>query len=180
MKAGESVSVEGSVVFLTRYRVSIACPTTTGGGGHEGETESSQIHRLQRPEGGAPRVNVDGAFCLETGDAGLGVVVRDDAGQPLLMASRRIFHCRDAEEAEALACLEGVRMSSRWLDRDVVLESDCSSVIKMLVEKGPNRSLVAPIILDMERESSCLKSVEFVKVGREQNKMAHELAQVAR
>nr|CAB3446285.1 unnamed protein product [Digitaria exilis] len=69
----------------------------------------------------ALKVNVDGAFCLETGDAGIGVVVRDDAGQPLLMASRRIFHCRDAEEAEALACLEGVRMSSRCLDLGLFL-----------------------------------------------------------
>ncbi|KAF8712777.1 hypothetical protein HU200_028548 [Digitaria exilis] len=47
--------------------------------------------------------------------------------------------------------------------RDVFLELDCVMVIKMLKEKGTNRSLVAPIILDMDREKSCPKKISFKK-----------------
>lgn len=35
---------------------------------------------------------------------------------------------------------------------------------------------MAPIIHDTLHESSRARSVEFVKIGREQNKVAHELA----
>ncbi|KAF8694933.1 hypothetical protein HU200_038039 [Digitaria exilis] len=92
LKAGESVSVEGSVVFLIRYRESLLLARQ-----QEVEVDArgrQKVHkkRWMPPAVGALKVNVDGAFYLETGDAGLGVVVRDDAGQLLLMASRRIFH----------------------------------------------------------------------------------------
>lgn len=55
------------------------------------------------PTGMALKINVDGAFIAELGATALGVVIRDKEGQPLLMACRRVFHCRDAEEAEDLA-----------------------------------------------------------------------------
>ncbi|KAF8667264.1 hypothetical protein HU200_052933 [Digitaria exilis] len=55
---------------------------------------------------------------MESGEAAIGVMIRDDEGQPLLMACRKLYHCRDAEEAEAPACLEGVRMGARWQDKD--------------------------------------------------------------
>ncbi|KAF8760429.1 hypothetical protein HU200_010181 [Digitaria exilis] len=48
--------------------------------------------------------------------------------------------------------------------RDVFLELDCVMVIKMLKEKGTNRSLVAPIILDMDREKSCPKKVVVIVI----------------
>lgn len=91
------------------------------------------------------------------------MVIRDGAGQPRLMSCRSILHCTDADQAEALACLEGIRIGAKWSDRDFVLESDCVNVLNMIREKGINRSLVAPIILDVEKELVSLKSVEFVK-----------------
>jgi hypothetical protein len=39
----------------------------------------------------------------------------DNDGNPQVMAWRLISNCRDAEEAEALACLEGVKLLHHWL-----------------------------------------------------------------
>jgi hypothetical protein len=61
----------------------------------------------------------------------------------------------------------------------VILESDCSQLVDKLHTKGRDRSLVAPIICDILKESSFLVSVSFCKVRREQNRVAHELAQLA-
>lgn len=108
------------------------------------------------------------------------MVIRDDEGQPLLMAGRKLHHCKDAEEAEALACLEGVRMGARWPSKKMILESDNASVIMMLRENSTNRSARAPVLLDVAKEKAYLMSLDFVKIGREQNNLAHELAQRAK
>lgn len=126
------------------------------------------------------KINVDGAFSPETGSAALGVIIRDWLGLPVLMAGRILLHCRDVEEAEAMACLEGIRMGARWPEKDVILESDCATVIEKLSLSEIDRSLVAPVIRDALREKSHLKSLRIVKGGREQNKVAHELAHRAR
>uniref|UniRef100_K3ZD24 RNase H type-1 domain-containing protein n=1 Tax=Setaria italica TaxID=4555 RepID=K3ZD24_SETIT len=61
----------------------------------------------------------------------------------------------------------------------MVLEADCLRVIEMLKLGGVNRFLVAPVIMDALHESQQLQSLYFVKVKREKNKIAHELAHLA-
>lgn len=122
---------------------------------------------------------MNGAFLAESGHAAIGVAIRDKDGQPLLMACRRVFHCQDAEEAEALACLEGVRMVARWPDQDFVLEAGNALVVEKLKIRGIDRSIVAPVIHDTQHEGELLRSLVVANIGREQNKVAHELAHLA-
>lgn len=124
------------------------------------------------PRVGALKINVDGAFIIESGAAAVGVVIRDEAGQLVLMACRKVYHCRDAEGVEALACLEGARMAARWFDQEYILEGDCSLVIEKLKAGGMDRSTVAPIIRDTMKEGALLRSLAFDKAGREQNKVS--------
>jgi ribonuclease HI len=193
LQAGEPISVAGSVAFLTRYLSSLsnirqqaAPPTKKGKQKQFAEKDPGAIAvepkgdcRWVPPDGDDIKVNVDGAFFTETGKAALGVIIRDRQGQHLLSAWRCLSHCRDAEEAEALACLEGVRLASKWPDRRVVLESDCITVVAKLHAGAKDRSLLAPIIHDTLQNAGMLKEVAFTKVGREQNKVAHELAHLA-
>ncbi|CAN6270424.1 unnamed protein product, partial [Urochloa humidicola] len=79
------------------------------------------------PLGEALKINVDGAFINHSGEAAAGVVVRNSKGEVLLSASRRLINCRDAEHAEALACLEGARLAQRWRMANLFLEADCST-----------------------------------------------------
>ena len=59
------------------------------------------------------KVNVDGSFVPQTGEAGIGVVARDCEKQVIFTAWRVLFRCQDAVEAEAQACLEGMRLASQ-------------------------------------------------------------------
>jgi hypothetical protein len=62
------------------------------------------------------KIHVDAAFNPLSGDAAVGVVTRDCEEILKLTAWRTISHCRDAEEAEARACLEGANMALRRPD----------------------------------------------------------------
>lgn len=63
------------------------------------------------PREGWLKVNVDGSFIAETGEASVGAVIRDHTGRLIVAAGRPIVQCHDAEEVKALACLEGVRLA---------------------------------------------------------------------
>jgi ribonuclease HI len=84
------------------------------------------------PAEGYLKINVDGAFDAISGRAGIGVVIRNSTGGVGLSAWKAILHARDAEEVEAMACREGLQLGSAWCRRKVILESDCSSVAKLL------------------------------------------------
>ncbi|RLN28562.1 retrotransposon protein, putative, unclassified [Panicum miliaceum] len=62
------------------------------------------------------------------GCAGTGVVARDSAGRVVLMAWRAFFNCASAVEAEALACVEGIKLASQWCQGPIILESNCARV----------------------------------------------------
>lgn len=134
--------------------------------------------RWSPPPLGVLKVNVDGAFNPTSGAARLEVIIRDHQGQVLLTAWRVLFHCRDAEEAEAAACLDGILLAGRWPDKPVLLESDCASVVAKVLATE-DRSLVGAIIKDVKWEAALYPGFEMVKVERKQNRVAHELAQVA-
>ncbi|TVU21275.1 hypothetical protein EJB05_30902, partial [Eragrostis curvula] len=144
-----------------------------------GRQDHRKVSAWVKPPGGVLKVNVDGAFHGQSGRAAVGVIARDHDGRALLRAWRLLFHCRDAEEAEAAACLEGVRLSTRWPDASCVLESDCSAVVEKVNMKTPDRSIVSAIIGDIQSEMWQFRAFRVCKVRREQNKVAHELAQWA-
>nr|CAB3494683.1 unnamed protein product [Digitaria exilis] len=131
LKEGETVSIEGSVMFLNCYRESLLLVRQQKVAVDDRGKQKVQAFdvpscakeprlgkRWNPPAVGALKINVDGAFCRKSGAAGVGVVVRDVASWPAAVDGEqiKIFHCRDVEEAEALACLEGVRMGSRWFN----------------------------------------------------------------
>jgi ribonuclease HI len=192
LQAGEGISISGSVLFLTRYveallQVRQRSDRADARGKQKLFPEKLQRRAMARredlwwvpPDARAIKINADGAFNKESRRAAVGVIAQDKEGQPLLAFWSSIAHCRDAEEAEALACLEGIVLGRRWPDHEMILESDCSQLVDKLQAKDRDRSLVAPIICDILKESSSLVSVSFSKVRREQNKVAHELAQLA-
>ncbi|GJN09463.1 hypothetical protein PR202_ga27471 [Eleusine coracana subsp. coracana] len=112
--------------------------------------QRKKVRRVEREwspqEEGKLKINMDGSFILETREAALGVIIRDQEGQPLLTARRQLFHYKSAEEAEALACLDGVRLAGRWPGCDVILESDCASLVSKLQSVEVDKSLLMVVI----------------------------------
>uniref|UniRef100_K3Z040 RNase H type-1 domain-containing protein n=1 Tax=Setaria italica TaxID=4555 RepID=K3Z040_SETIT len=121
LQAGEQISIASSVLFLTHYIEALfqiqqqqvegdtrgKKKLDRGRNAHPVVKKPAADGRWVPPPGETLQINVDGAFIKETGGAAVGCLLR---------------HCRDAEEVEAQACLEGIRMAGRWPDREAILE----------------------------------------------------------
>jgi ribonuclease HI len=128
------------------------------------------------PSQGTFKINVDAAFDPISGDAAVGIVIRDWQGSLKLTSWRTLSHCRDAEEAEVLACLEGVHMALRWPEIPMILESDCQTVVAKFHIKGCDRSALWNVFVEMHDVGSQLCKLEVIKISRDHNNMTHELA----
>jgi hypothetical protein len=85
-----------------------------------------------------------------------------------------------AEEAEALALLEGFRLAEQWPESTpVVFESDCANLVQKMESKGMDRSVISAMIMDIKQGMASHASCTVRKIWREQNKIAHNLAKFA-
>lgn len=103
-------------------------------------SESEQGVWEQLPPGWV-KVNVDGSFVPQTGGAGLGVVIRNSDGEVLLTAWKPLLRCAEAAEVEAMACLEGLRLTVQHFQSPAILESDCARVVHALSNREDRSEL---------------------------------------
>ena len=73
-----------------------------------------------------------------------------------------ILHCRDAGEAEAIACREGVHLALRWPDAPMILESDCHSMVAKLRANVRDRSSIWQIIEEAQEVGGQLRRMELL------------------
>jgi 2-C-methyl-D-erythritol 4-phosphate cytidylyltransferase len=98
----------------------------------------------------------------------------------IFCASKAFFDGMNAEDVEALAYLEGVRLALEWSRSKTIIESDCLSAVLAACRPGVDKSQLAFIVNDIKHVSRMLAEVRFQYVRREQNEVAHELAQFAK
>jgi hypothetical protein len=119
-RAGETLSIHDSVCYLTKLGNSLnelkggipisACSSTDTASNSERRPQEREALWIP-PDRAAMKINVDEAFNSVMGIAAVGAIVQDHEGQPHAMAWCMVGPCRDAEEAEALAMLEGLRLA---------------------------------------------------------------------
>jgi len=142
-----NIPVPASVDFLLSYRESLessgsVLPLDSKGKQEiqrEGNPVGVHLHHSSRParsweppQEGWTKVNVDGSYLEQSGEAGVGAVARDANGNVTFMARKFFETCGSAVEAEALACTEGLRWAHQWGLSQVILESDCARTISSL------------------------------------------------
>ncbi|GJN16365.1 hypothetical protein PR202_gb03348 [Eleusine coracana subsp. coracana] len=132
-----------------------------------------------RPEQGKIKINVDASFIRDTEQAGIGIIARDSQGQVIFSSGRVLFHCKDAEEAELLACREGLHLAIQWVAAPVILETDCLLVTNMLKARFGDRSSKAMMVRDVKELINELREVEILHCKRDQNRVSHLLARMA-
>jgi ribonuclease HI len=191
LRAGKRLSIDSSVLFLTRYRDSLMqCQLNSFHAEDKGKRcaliGSSQLERVARlekkwvpPDPGWMKINVDGAFLPDSGVAAIGVIIRDHGGGIKLSAWRLLRHCRDAVEAEVVACREGIILAARWPEVPMILETDCAVVVGKLRNPVQDRSLIWSTIQEATVGMEDLCRVEVLKISRAQNNTAHQLAHYA-
>jgi ribonuclease HI len=132
--------------------------------------------KLNTPPRGWVKLNTDAAFCHETGAAGTGIIIRDAEGSVLLAAWRALRGCGSPEQAEAEACLEGLRLTAEWIRQPTWVETDCQNLVNDIQRPSNARSRLAGILAEIQAMRNILPECNFRHVRRGSNEVAHGLA----
>ncbi|PRQ57087.1 putative ribonuclease H-like domain, reverse transcriptase zinc-binding domain-containing protein [Rosa chinensis] len=135
--------------------------------------------KWQCPPSGRLKINVDGAFCLEDGRGGIGVVVRDDSGKGIAALARPFVHAHSILHMEAEACRAGLLLGiyQGWADVDI--ESDSAILIAALKSEEKNFSEVSRVLDDCKEYFNAFQSIRVRHIYREANGVANRLAHLA-
>jgi ribonuclease HI len=188
-RAGEILSTNNLVHYLKRLGMElVSAPeaeasegTVPCGRGSCDRAVLGDLNSCWNPPAWATiKINVDGAFNPVTGQAAIGAVARDYEGNSKIMLCRPVVHCRDAEEVEALACLEGLHLAQHWPnDMQIEIESDCTNLVEKVLSSSKDRSVYAVVIGDIKAGMALCDACLLRKIWREQNGIAHNLAKFA-
>lgn len=124
------------------------------------------------------KANVDGAVARSENKGAVGVVFRDENGV-YRGASAVVFDgvC-DPATLEAYACREALSLAEDMQIHEVLIASDCLTVVKEISEGG-SRSQHCMVLRDIEAQRIQFQRLELVHERRESNGEAHRLARTA-
>jgi hypothetical protein len=88
--------------------------------------------------------------------------------------------CASAEEAEILACLQGLRLLISKQCSSGVVESDCLRVFQTLRSEGDDRSPCWSLFQEGKELLKVYQHISVLKVDRVSNGAAHILAQLGK
>lgn len=134
----------------------------------------------EKPQQGWMKVNVDGSYDAQTGTGGIEVVLRDSEGNVIAASCKQLASCRNALEAELLACKEGAVLALQWTFLPFVLEMDCLVAIQMIQSKEKDISELAYLIREVKELLGSNRKVKIYKALRSQNRVGHSLANKVR
>ena len=125
-------------------------------------------------------LNVDASF-MEIGRTGaVGAIVRDDTGGFVGAACTKSFNVFDAELAEEEALREGLLVAKRLACHNLVIQSDCSSIVEAINSGMGLFSVSAPILEDCRSLLDDFGKATLLYCNRDSNSVAHELARYGR
>jgi hypothetical protein len=168
-------SISASVSFLENYLTSFSAAQLGS------QCATCDIGtRWNAPEVGSLKANVDAGWDAHSKDAGLGIIVRDWQGKTVLSEWKFIPNCGSAEEAEILACLEGLKHLINLRQWPAVIESDCLRAVQALTTNSPECSRSWALMLEGRELLRVYNEIGIVKAERSCNSVAHVLAQLGK
>jgi hypothetical protein len=102
------------------------------------------IHMVKfwgKPPLGWVKCNVDASFLNEEKNGSGEAVIRDHNGNIIYSAWAVIEHCQTAAMGEAIACMEGLKLALACSNTDIIIETDCASILESFKEGSYDRSL---------------------------------------
>jgi hypothetical protein len=169
-------SIKGSACFLESYCESLRYANSKAKDvvDHKGkrkldvgvERKDKPVHKVSVSwspvKSGWVKVNTDADFIPSSGRASAGVVATDDKGWVLLAAWRVIRSCASPEEAEAEACLWGIRLATECIRQATMMEGDFQNLIKDIRSGQNYRSSIDGIIQEIKGVSRLLRYVNLI------------------
>ncbi|TVU16750.1 hypothetical protein EJB05_36902, partial [Eragrostis curvula] len=93
----------------------------------------------------------------------MGIIARDHTGGVVFASGRVLFHCASAEEAELMACREGLHLALQWIiPGPVELETDCLSACKAIKNGAKERSSYAMLLVEIQELINELREVDIL------------------
>lgn len=184
-------TVTGSVQYLTRLQEELlvaAYGLTKNSNNNKvslypaspvATTPQTPNHWIAPPLGMA-KINSDATFIGEMGDTWGGAVARDHLGRVFMSIGRRLNRCSSVEEAEGAAALLGLTEFVKRFRGRVILETDCMCIGQELQAGMQSRSAHWATLADVREKLSLFSSSGISIISRSKNKLAHELAAIAR
>jgi ribonuclease HI len=77
---------------------------------------------------------------------------------------------------EAFACRDGLKLARQHGEQRVILETDCLELVNLWKKRDSQRSVVDPILKEIQDLELAFQEFSFVYVSRSCNKVAHVLA----
>jgi ribonuclease HI len=128
------------------------------------------------PPEGTVLINVDAALFKSSNRMGAGVVIRNHRGECLVACSELLLVVTMPELAEALALRRALALASEEGFEQVMVASDCLSVVQRIKSTTQDHSYPGVIIQDMKKMASSFVSCSFFHISRKLNESAHVLA----
>nr|POE45810.1 hypothetical protein CFP56_77145 [Quercus suber] len=142
-------------------------------------SQSDEASRWEVPPTSVYKVNVYGATSGGARYSGVGVVIRNNMGEPIAALCKPLPRQFSSLETEILALEQGILLAKEMELTDVILESDALTVVQDIQAKEFNGSLGHLY----QGICSLLKSFSSWKIchlKRDYNTVAHTLAQYAK
>uniref|UniRef100_A0A0D9VG97 RNase H type-1 domain-containing protein n=1 Tax=Leersia perrieri TaxID=77586 RepID=A0A0D9VG97_9ORYZ len=90
------------------------------------------------------------------------------------------YMSKEFKEAKLLAISEGLHLAAEWVHFPVVLESDCLTVIQQILSKDRERSRWPFLLQQIKASMASLQDIVLAHCNRDCNRIARELAQLAK
>ena len=126
------------------------------------------------------KVNFDGAIFKGEEKAGIGVTIRNCQGMVMASLSQKISLPQTVVELETLAATRALEFSIELGFSKVILEGDSETVIKALQDSSPSLAPFGLLIRDAQEAANIFTCISYLRVGRNGNSVAHNLARYAR
>jgi ribonuclease HI len=99
------------------------------------------VKRWRKPPEGLLKINFDGSFLKDTGQAGWGFIIRDHDGEAILAGAGRSQQLPDAMAAEAMACIQALRAANQMGISHIQLETDSVNLKTALISDEFDRGV---------------------------------------
>jgi ribonuclease HI len=123
---------------------------------------------------------VDAGWDEATKIAGIGIIIRNHLGQPVLSEWWFVPNCVSAEEAEMMACLGGIKHLVGLQRGPAIVESDCLRVIQTISTNEQGRTSSWALVNEAKDLLRIYEDMTIKKVDRLHNGVAHVLAQLGK
>ncbi|XP_030927600.1 uncharacterized protein LOC115953911 [Quercus lobata] len=130
----------------------------------------------QPPEGQVYKLNFDATLYADLSTSGVGVIIRNDRGQVMVVLLSKGGVVLDSEEAESLACRKALEFAIDPSFSDLIVEGDNTNVMNSITSGRSDLTRLGNIYDDIHCLAGCLRHVEFNSISCSVNGVAYSLA----